>query len=134
MSSASLIVEQTPNRARLRVLRHITSFPGFLSALLVVLAVSDGPRARFNDPDMWWHLSTGHFIWTTRTIPLGDLFSYATDSTSPDSPRMARAGTYLWCLPARRLLWPDVLGFAFLPWRCSYQAMFCAGSIQEMQR
>ena len=39
-----------------------------LTGLLVVLAVLS-VRARFDDPDMWWHLRTGQIIWTTRTVP-----------------------------------------------------------------
>ncbi len=42
--------------------------------MLAVLTV----RARFDDPDMWWHLKMGQVIWTTHAIPLADLFSYTT--------------------------------------------------------
>jgi hypothetical protein len=49
-----------------------------LTGLLVVLAVLT-VRARFDDPDMWWHLRTGQIIWTTHSIPLVDHFSYASD-------------------------------------------------------
>jgi hypothetical protein len=45
-----------------------------LLAMLAVLTV----RARFDDPDMWWHLKMGQVIWTTHTIPTTDLFSYTT--------------------------------------------------------
>jgi hypothetical protein len=48
---------------------------GSLLAMLAVLTV----RARFNDPDMWWHLKTGEFIYTTHAIPITDLFSYTTN-------------------------------------------------------
>lgn len=33
-------------------------------------------RSRFNDPDLWWHLKTGQFLWTTHTIPTIDHFSF----------------------------------------------------------
>lgn len=49
-----------------------------LSSLLALLGVLT-VRARFNDPDMWWHLKTGQIIWTTHTIPTTDLFSYTTN-------------------------------------------------------
>ena len=78
MSTASLTAQQTANHARFRVLRRIFSFPGFLSALLLVLAVLT-LRNRFDDPDMWWHLRTGQIIWTTHAIPLTDVFSYTSD-------------------------------------------------------
>ncbi len=35
-------------------------------------------RARFNDPDMWWHLKMGQVVWTTHTIPTTDIFSFTT--------------------------------------------------------
>lgn len=59
------------------MLRRLFSFPGLLSSLLGVLAVLT-VRARFSDPDMWWHLRTGQVIWTTHVIPTADLFSYTT--------------------------------------------------------
>ena len=43
--------------------------------MLAVLTV----RSRFDDPDLWWHLKTGEIVWTTRTIPRTDLFSYTTN-------------------------------------------------------
>ena len=55
--------------------RKIFSFPVALSGLLSALAVLT-VRARFDDPDMWWHLKMGQTIWTMRTIPKIDLFSY----------------------------------------------------------
>ena len=58
-----------------RAVRTIFSFPVALSGLLSALAVLT-VRARFNDPDMWWHLKTGQFIWITHAIPQVDLFSF----------------------------------------------------------
>jgi len=49
-----------------------------LAVLLAVLAVLT-VRARFDDPDMWWHLKMGEVIWTTHAIPLADTFSYTTN-------------------------------------------------------
>lgn len=57
------------------VARKIFSFPVVIGGLLSVLAVLT-TRSRFDDPDMWWHLKTGEIIWTTRSIPTADLFSY----------------------------------------------------------
>ncbi len=48
-----------------------------LAALLALLAVLT-VQARFDDPDMWWHLKMGQIIWTTHTIPLADSLSYTT--------------------------------------------------------
>ena len=55
------------------------SFPVALAALLVALAVLT-VRDRFNDPDMWWHLKTGEFIWNTHHIPTIDTFSYTSNN------------------------------------------------------
>jgi hypothetical protein len=63
--------------ASVRILKRIFSFPVMLSSLLIVLAVLT-VRARFDDPDMWWHLKMGQIIWTTHSIPTIDLFSYTT--------------------------------------------------------
>ncbi|MGB8509993.1 MAG: hypothetical protein WCD76_16565, partial [Pyrinomonadaceae bacterium] len=40
--------------------------------LLVIFMLAARPIA---DPDFWWHLRTGQFIWETRTIPHSDIFS-----------------------------------------------------------
>jgi hypothetical protein len=48
-----------------------------IAGLLVVLAFLT-VRARFNDPDMWWHLKMGEIVWTTHTIPTTDIFSFTT--------------------------------------------------------
>jgi hypothetical protein len=45
---------------------------------LAVLTV----RARFDDPDMWWHLKTGQIISTTHSIPAVDVFSYTTNHSA----------------------------------------------------
>jgi hypothetical protein len=49
-----------------------------IAGLLVVLAVLT-VRARFDDPDMWWHLKTGEVVWTTHAVPTIDLFSFTTN-------------------------------------------------------
>jgi hypothetical protein len=64
--------------SRTAVVQRVFSFPAVLAALLVVLAVLT-VRARFDDPDMWWHLKMGQIIWTTHAIPTTDLFSYTTN-------------------------------------------------------
>jgi hypothetical protein len=63
--------------APMRALRKVFSFPVMLASVLVVLGMLT-VRARFDDPDMWWHLKMGQVIWTTHTIPLTDIFSYTT--------------------------------------------------------
>jgi hypothetical protein len=49
-----------------------------LASLLVLLSVIT-VRARFDDPDMWWHMKIGEMIWTTHVIPKIDTFSYTTN-------------------------------------------------------
>jgi hypothetical protein len=49
-----------------------------LASVLAVLGVLT-VKARFDDPDMWWHLKNGEVVWTTHTIPTTDLFSYTTN-------------------------------------------------------
>ncbi len=63
----------------IRVSKRVFSFPVVLCALLVVLTVLT-VRARFSDPDMWWHLKVGEIIWNTHTIPRTDLFSFTTNN------------------------------------------------------
>src|SRR5215468_286726 len=45
-----------------------------LAGALVVVALLQ--IHRFDDPDTWWHLATGREIWTTRTVPRVDPFSW----------------------------------------------------------
>jgi hypothetical protein len=78
LSTVVPITDRTIPVARIHVLRRIFSFPVMLASLLAMLAVLT-VRARFNDPDMWWHLRTGEIISTTYTIPTTDLFSYTTN-------------------------------------------------------
>ena len=63
----------------IRISRRVFSFPVVLCALLVVLTVLT-VRARFNDPDLWWHLKVGEIVWNTHTIPTTDLFSFTTNN------------------------------------------------------
>lgn len=62
---------------RVRFFQRVCSFPVMLAASLVVLAVLT-VRARFDDPDMWWHLKSGEIISTTHAIPTTDILSYTT--------------------------------------------------------
>jgi hypothetical protein len=64
--------------SRATVIQKIFSFPAALAASVSVLAVLT-VRARFADPDTWWHLKMGEIIWTTHSIPTTDLFSYTTN-------------------------------------------------------
>lgn len=59
--------------------RAVFSFPVMLAALFAVLTVLT-VRARFNDPDVWWHLKVGEIIWNTHAIPTTDLFSFTTNN------------------------------------------------------
>jgi hypothetical protein len=78
LSTAASIASPIKPIASISVLRRIFSFPVMLAGLLAMLAVLT-VRARFDDPDMWWHLKIGEVIWTTHTIPVTDLFSYTTN-------------------------------------------------------
>ena len=66
------------NRKGSRILQRIFSFPVTIAGLLLVLAFLT-VRARFEDPDMWWHLATGQVVWTTHTVPTTDIFSFTTN-------------------------------------------------------
>ena len=59
--------------------RRVFSFPVAISGVLSALAVLTA-RARFNDPDLWWHLKTGQFIWNHHQIPTTDHFSFTAAS------------------------------------------------------
>jgi hypothetical protein len=74
----SLAAKPTARPIRFRAVQIICSFPAALAALLGVLALLT-VRARFDDPDMWWHLKMGEVIWTSHRIPTTDLFSYTTN-------------------------------------------------------
>ena len=44
-----------------------------------------------SDPDMWWHLKTGQYIWEHRAMPLPDPFAYTTYLKPPLLPGEAVA-------------------------------------------
>lgn len=68
----------SPSAKPVGFLQRVFSFPVMLASVLVVLAMLT-VRARFDDPDMWWHLKTGEIIWSTHSIPVVDVFSYTTN-------------------------------------------------------
>ena len=76
--SAAAEPSSTPHPRAIRILRLIFSFPVAVSGLLFVLALLS-IRARFNDPDMWWHLKMGQVILATRHVPTTDIFSFTTN-------------------------------------------------------
>jgi hypothetical protein len=76
-SAGSTLSASSHSKVR-RALQRVFSFPTMLASVLIVLAVLT-VRARFDDPDMWWHLKMGEIIWTTHTIPVTDVFSYTTN-------------------------------------------------------
>ena len=78
MSLTFVAAEPKVSHGPISRLRQAASFPVLLSTLLSLLAVFT-VRWRFDDPDMWWHLKVGEIVWTTRTIPTTDLFSYTTN-------------------------------------------------------
>jgi hypothetical protein len=76
-----------------------------LLAVVAVLSV----RTHCDDPDMWWHLKLGQIIWTTRTIPLSDLFSYTTNhqASIPQEwlAQLTLYGAYKWAGYSGLMLW-----------------------------
>ncbi len=74
MSTVAPVVP-VKSRSRSRVAQAVFSFPVMLASLLTVLATLT-VRSRFNDPDMWWQLKSGEFIWKTHSVPRTDLFSF----------------------------------------------------------
>lgn len=77
MSTAAPTVQRFSDSVDASVWRKIFSFPVMLMGLLSALAVLT-VRARFDDPDMWWHLKTGQIVWTTHRVPTVDVFAYTT--------------------------------------------------------
>lgn len=78
MITAVSMSERAARPSLIGVTRKVFSFPVAIASLLMTLGVLT-VRSRFDDPDMWWHLKTGQWIWTTRTIPTTDIFSYTTN-------------------------------------------------------
>ena len=76
--SAAAAPSSTPHPLAIRILRRIFSFPVAVSGLLFVLALLS-VRARFNDPDMWWHLRMGQIVLATHHVPTTDIFSFTTN-------------------------------------------------------
>jgi hypothetical protein len=93
---------------QLKPLRRLFSFPVMLGSLLIVLAMLT-VRARFNDPDMWWHLKMGEVIWTTHSIPMTDVFSYTTghQSSIPQEwlAQLTIYGAYKWSGLPGLMIW-----------------------------
>ena len=56
--------------------RWLVSLP-LVVTLVTVAAVAVREVA---DPDLWWHLATGRYIWATRRIPVQDVFSFTAGS------------------------------------------------------
>ena len=78
MTTALSMSERAAKPSFTSAVRAVFSFPVAVSSLLMTLGVLT-VRARFDDPDLWWHLKTGQIIWTTHTIPTTDIFSYTTN-------------------------------------------------------
>ncbi|HYO99837.1 MAG TPA: hypothetical protein VER76_06585 [Pyrinomonadaceae bacterium] len=47
-----------------------------LLVFVLLAAIFAMTAAQITDPDFWWHLRTGQFIYETRTIPHTDIFSF----------------------------------------------------------
>lgn len=59
--------------------RRIFSLPALIFVLLSLVAFWSA-SARFQDPDMWWHMKVGEQIVQSGELPRTDEFSYTTDS------------------------------------------------------
>jgi hypothetical protein len=84
MNSTSLESKETAvhyeaYRAEIRLLprmvRAVFSFPVFLASALASLTTLT-VKARFDDPDLWWHLRMGQIITDTHSVPTTELFSH----------------------------------------------------------
>jgi hypothetical protein len=56
-------------------------------------------NAKVWDPDFWWHLKTGEYIYHTKALPDKDPFAYTSlpkDPIHPDSPRIKFILTQYW--------------------------------------
>lgn len=58
-------------------LREVTLSARRLLAFVFMVVIFMLAARPIADPDFWWHLRTGQFIWETRTIPHADIFSTA---------------------------------------------------------
>ncbi|MCA1594175.1 MAG: hypothetical protein LC754_16425 [Acidobacteria bacterium] len=56
-------------------LRDVTLSARRLLAFILMLVIFMVAARPIGDPDFWWHLRTGQYIWETRTIPHADIFS-----------------------------------------------------------
>ncbi len=107
----------SPAAAPVPLLQKVFSFPVMLASVLVVLAMLT-VRARFDDPDMWWHLKTGEIIWTTHSIPVVDVFSYTTNhqAYTPQEwlAQLSIYSAYKWGGLSGMMLWMCFFTSAFL--------------------
>lgn len=53
-----------------------------LMAFVLLLCLFVMAVRPITDPDFWWHLRTGQYVWETRSIPHQDIYSY----TLPEQP------------------------------------------------
>jgi len=92
----------------IRILQRVFSFPVMLAVLLALLSALT-VRARFEDPDMWWHLRMGQVICADHAIPFTDTFSYTThhQAAIPQEwlAQLAIYGAYAWGGFAGLMLW-----------------------------
>ncbi|MGB8477551.1 MAG: hypothetical protein WCE63_01750 [Acidobacteriaceae bacterium] len=78
MTTALSVSESAARSSFIGAMRKVLSLPVAIAGLLVTLGMLT-VRSRFDDPDMWWHLKTGQWIWNTGSIPTTDIFSYTTN-------------------------------------------------------
>ncbi|MEW6570589.1 MAG: hypothetical protein AB1390_05385 [Nitrospirota bacterium] len=74
----------------------ISRFILFLLAFFLVFAVFN---AKIWDPDFWWHLKTGEYIYQTKSLPEKDPFAFTSlpkDPINPESKRIKFILTQYW--------------------------------------
>lgn len=80
------------------------------------------------DPDFWWHLRTGQYIWQTRTLPAPDPFSYTSDLGQPAYPGELRVRrfnlTHEWLA---QVIWYGVYSAAGFPGVVLFKGFLLAG-------
>ncbi|NWF98306.1 MAG: hypothetical protein HXY52_05145 [Nitrospirae bacterium] len=77
----------------------ILRFTKFIFISLILIFIFGMFAGRIWDPDFWWHLKTGEYIYTNGSLPETDPFAYTTlpkDPLNPESKRIKFILTSYW--------------------------------------
>ena len=69
-------MEAQNSRVAIKLLPSLTDF-AFLMPISYLFGRMDGLQNLLSDCDTGWHIRTGQWIVSNRTVPLHDLFSYS---------------------------------------------------------